>query len=165
MAVGDHLLRQIRVHRGGADADQDREVMHVQALGRAHVERGEGAQLLPDQMGVHGAGGEDHRHHRPVGGDRVVGQDQMRAALAHRVLGLALNPADGVAQRVGASGGVEGTVDVGRGVAHIGAHRLELGGRQHRRVELQHAALVLVLGQNISEVAEAGPERHHPGFA
>ena len=61
MAVGDGLLREIGVHRGGADADQHREVMHVEAFGRAHVERGEGAQRLAHQMGVHAAGRQDHR--------------------------------------------------------------------------------------------------------
>ena len=44
VAVGDALLRQIGVHRGGAGADQHGEVVHVHALGGAHVQRGEGAQ-------------------------------------------------------------------------------------------------------------------------
>jgi hypothetical protein len=37
VAVGDALLRQIGVDGGGADTDQDGEVMHVHALGAAHV--------------------------------------------------------------------------------------------------------------------------------
>src|SRR3546814_6486096 len=38
MAVGDRLLREIGVHRGRADADQHREIMGVEAFGRAYVD-------------------------------------------------------------------------------------------------------------------------------
>ena len=38
-AVGDGILREIGVHRGRADADQHREVMHVQRLAGAHDQR------------------------------------------------------------------------------------------------------------------------------
>ena len=41
--VGERFLGEIGVDRGGADTDQDREVMHVHAFAGAHVERGEGA--------------------------------------------------------------------------------------------------------------------------
>ena len=44
MAVGDALLGQVGVDRGRAHADQDREVVHVEALAGTQVDRGEGAQ-------------------------------------------------------------------------------------------------------------------------
>ena len=56
---------EVGVHRGRAAADQHREVVRVDALGRADVERGEGPQALAGQPGMHRAGREDHRHRDP----------------------------------------------------------------------------------------------------
>ena len=98
LAVGDALLRQIGVHRGGADADQHGEVMHVEAFGRADVQAGEGAQRLPHQMRVHAAGRQDHRDRRARRALVLIGQDDMGAAGAHALLGLAADAVDGAAQ-------------------------------------------------------------------
>ena len=49
-AVGDAGFGDIGVDGGGADADQDAEMMHVDAFARADIERGESAQLLAQQM-------------------------------------------------------------------------------------------------------------------
>ena len=49
------------------DADQHREIMRVDALAGADVERGEGPEALAGQPGMHRAGREDHRHRHPVG--------------------------------------------------------------------------------------------------
>ena len=76
VAVGDRGLGEVGVDRGGADADQHGEVVGVQALAGAHDERAEAAQALADEVAVHGAHGQDHRHRRPVGPDMLVGQDQ-----------------------------------------------------------------------------------------
>ena len=46
------------------------------------------------------AGGEDHRDRRAVGAERLVGQDDVDAAAAHGVLGLAPDARERVAQRV-----------------------------------------------------------------
>ena len=43
-AVLEALLRQVGVDRRGADADQHREIVGVEALGRAHDDRDVGAQ-------------------------------------------------------------------------------------------------------------------------
>jgi hypothetical protein len=59
----------------------------------------------------------------------------------------------------------EAAIDDAGGGAHELAHRLELGGGQHRAVELQQVALAGVLVQHVAEVAEPGPQRHHAGFA
>ena len=162
MAVGDRLLRQIGIDGGGADADQHREIMHVQAFLAAHVERGEGAQGLPDQMGVHRAGGQDHRHRDAVGPCLLVGQDDVGGATAHRVLGLAADPVQRLAQGVRPRlTHVASAVDDGRRVAHMGDHGLVFGGRQNRGFELQQVALGLVLVEDVAQVAEPGAQAHH----
>ncbi len=144
MAVGDGRFRQIGIHRGGADADQHRGMMHIQAFAGAHIERGEGAQLLAQQMRMHRACREDHRYRGAGRAALLVGQDDMHRAAAHGVLRLAPHPGDGVAQRVVAGLGaglrnVVGAVDLnGRG-AHIGAHGLELRRQQDRRLRVAAA--------------------------
>ncbi len=165
MAVGDRLLSQIGVDRGAADADQHRKVMDVEAFAGAHVERGEGAELLAHEMRMHGAGGEDHRDRRALAIHRRVRQDHVSAAAAHRFFGLLADAADRVAQRVFAAIGGEGAVDLGGGLAHVGAHRLELGVRQHGRIQLQQLALAVILVEDVAEIAEPGVERHHPRLA
>ena len=44
----------------------------------------------------------------------LVGEEQLGAPLAYRLLGLAADFGDGAAQRVGAALGIEGAVDLGR---------------------------------------------------
>ena len=93
----------------------------------------------------------------------------MDAPAADRVLGLALAAAQRLPQSLiagaGSPGRIEGAIDVGGGVAHEGAHRLELGIGEHRRFELQQPALALVLVEDVAEIAEPGAERHHPLLA
>ena len=181
-APGDRLLGQVGVDRGRPDADEDREIVHVEALAAAHVDRGEGPQALAHQVRVHRAGGQDHGDRRAAAVQPLVGQDQVLAALAHRGLGLAPDALDGVPQRVlrparvaaagiatgiaaGIAAGIKGAIDGNRGLAHEGAHGFELGVREHGRIEQQYAALVLVLGQDVTQVAEPGLERHDPALA
>ena len=106
--------------------------MHVEAFAGAHVERGEGAELLAHQMRVHGTGGENHWHRRARGIHVPIRQDEMGAALAHRVFRLGANARDGVAQAPLARSGIEAAIDLGRGGAHVIAHRGEFGVGQHR---------------------------------
>src|SRR3546814_18357200 len=58
------------------------------------------------------AGGENHRDPRVLGVYRLVGQHDMGAAAADRVLGLRLDTVDRVAQRAFALGMPEGAVDL-----------------------------------------------------
>ena len=165
VAVGDALLRQVGVDGGGADADQYGEVMHIQAFGRTDIEAGEGAQALADQMGVHRTGGEDHGDCRAFRGDGFIGEDDVGAAGAHALLRLAADALDGAAQTALTVDDLEGAIHHAGIVAHGFAHRLELGGGEHRGVELQQVALLGVFIQHVAEVAQAGFQRHHAGFA
>src|SRR3546814_2899223 len=54
---------------------------------------------LADEMGVDRRGGEHHRDPNPAGTDMLVGQEQFAAPGAHRILGLAADAGDRVAQR------------------------------------------------------------------
>src|SRR3546814_8719357 len=123
--------------------------MDVQALGRADVERGEGPELRPDEMGVDRAGGENHRDPRVLRVYRLVGQHDMGASAADRVLGLRLDAVDRVAQRAFTLGMPEGAVELAGGIAHQPAHRLVLAVEQHRRVEPQDVELALVIVEDV----------------
>ena len=169
VAVGDGVLGQIGVHRRRPDADEHGEVMNVHALARVHVERGKRAQVLAHQMGVHGAGGQDHGHRHPPGAHVPVAQDDMDAPAPDRGFRLLLDADKGLAQGVAVglarARGVEGAVDFHRRVAHVRAHRLECGVEKHRRFQLQQPALGLVLVQDVAQVAEPRYQRHHLAFA
>ena len=94
----------------------------------------------------------------------------MHAAAADRVLGLLADAEQRVAQRAIARRGIEGAVDLDRGVArcllaHMLAHRREFGVEQDRRFELQDVHLRLLLGEDVAEIAEARLQRHHPPLA
>ena len=162
VAVSNALLRQIGVHRRGADADQHGEVVRVHALRAAHVQAGEGAQGLADQMRVHGASGQDHWDRRAFGSLRLVRQDHVGAAGAHALLGLAPDALKRCAQLGLAMAHGEGAVHPAGGGAHGGSHRLELGVGQHGAVQLQQVALAAVLIQDVAQVAQPGLQRHHP---
>ena len=169
VAVGEGFLGQIGVHRRRPDADEDGEVMDVHALARVHVERGKGAQVLAHQMGVHGAGGQDHGHGGAPGADVPVAQDDMDATAPDRGFRLLLDTDKGLAEHVAvgfsAAHGVEGAVDLHRRVAQVGPHPLEFGVQQHRRFQLHQPALGFVLVQDVAQVAEPRSQRHHLAFA
>ncbi len=81
-AILEAFLGQVGVDRRGADADQHREIVGVQALGRADDDRDVRAQALGDQVGVDAAGGQDHRQGDAVGLAALVGQDDVRRSRA-----------------------------------------------------------------------------------
>ena len=89
----------------------------------------------------------------------------MGAAGAHGLFRLAADAVERVAQRVLALGGIEGAVDLGRRLAHVAAHGLELGVGQHRAVQRQHVALRFMLIEDVAQIAQAGAQAHHPRFA
>ena len=163
--VGNRLLHQVRVDGGAADADQHGEVMHVQHLAAAHVDGREGAELLSDQMAVHRAGRQDHRHAGPGRRGLHIRQDHVGAAAAHGVLGLLTDPVERRLERVRAALGVEGAVDLRRRLRHVVAHGMELGIGQHRAFQQQVVALLAVLVEDVAQVAQTGTQGHHPALA
>ncbi len=89
----------------------------------------------------------------------------MGAAGAHALLRLAADALDGAAQPALAVDDLEGAVHHAGVAAHGFAHGLELGGGEHGAVELQQVALFGVFIEHVTEVAQAGFQRHHAGFA
>ncbi len=164
MAVGDRGLGQVGVDRGGADADQHREIVRVQAFAAAGDQVAEAAQALADQVAVDRTHGQDHRDRRPLGADRLVAQDQRLAAAAHGFLGLL---ADALERHAHAAlgAGLEGAVDGAVVGAEMGPGRLHLAGGQDRALELEDPGLAGVLVIDVAEIAEAGLQAHHPPFA
>ncbi len=165
MTIGNDLLGEIGVHRGRPHPDQHGEIVHIETLRAPHVERGEGAQALADEMGVHTARGENHRDRGALRTKRFIGEDEMGRPGAHRFLGLAPDAIEGAAEPRFALGDREGAIDPGGRASHIGRHRLELGVRQHRAFELEQVALALVLVEDVAEIAEPRLQRHHPRLA
>jgi len=133
MAVGNGGLREIGIHRGGADADEDREMMDIQAIAAAHIERGEVRSCWRSRCVCTA----------PVA--RIIGIEARlaltfsslsttcTAPAAHGVLGLAAMRAMHPRSALSPPFGSKLPIDVDGGGAHIGAHGLELGRQQHRR--------------------------------
>jgi hypothetical protein len=109
------LLRQVGVDRGGADADQHGEVVHVQAFGRAHVDRGEGAQALAHEVECTAPVARIIGMATRPGAHRLVGQDDVLQPRARRPRPPA-DARDGVAQRRWRAAGCDrqGAVDLDR---------------------------------------------------
>ncbi len=169
-AVLGALLSEVGVNGGSAHADQHREVVGVQALGRAHDQRHIGAQALAHEVGVHPAGGEDHRRGQTVGPAVLVGQHDGGAAAQGRVLRLGADAFERRAQGVAVAGlrrrERHGAVDhrhaLGTDVLH---DPLVHAVGQHRAFQHVDVGLGLVLGQDVAEVLEAGLQAHHPRLA
>ena len=91
--LGEDLLQrlegEIGVDRLRAIAGQHRELMHLVRLAGLHDQADLGAQALPDQVMMHGRGGEQRGNRNAVGAGRAVRQDDDVVVLgAHGLLGL-----------------------------------------------------------------------------
>gem|GEM_PF-5273720 len=109
--VEDRFLCQPGVDGGGADPDQHREVVRIDAFSRAHVERAEGAQPARHQPAMRRRGRQDHRRGDVVGIRGLVGEDDVAGPGAHRLLGLLPHPHQRLAQGARAAVGGEHAVD------------------------------------------------------
>ena len=165
MTVRQRFLGEIGVHRGRAHADENREIMHVQALARTHIDRGEGAELLANEMRMHACGGQDHGQGCAGRADVLVRKDDVTLAGAHRFFGFGLDSLNRHAHGVFAVGDIERAVDVAGRVVHVFAHGLELRRCQHRARQLKQVALIGRFIEDVAEVAKARIERHDAGFA
>ena len=164
MALGDGFLGDIGVDGCRADADQNGEMMHVEALARRDVHRREGPQLLAHEMRMHGARRQDHRQWRAGLVDGAVGQHHMLASGPHGLLGFGGDAVERRGEIVFAVNG-EGAVDDRCPVAEIGDKRIPFRNRQHRRVENEVVALLRRLVEDVAKIAETGAERHHMALA
>ncbi len=142
--------------------------MRIEALRRADVDRGVGAQALAHEMGVHCACRQDHGNCRKSVGDALVGQDQMGVALSHRVLGLEADAIDRAGKcavlRLSVAH-LEDAVDLVEAAFKTFLQALIHAGGDHRTLQREDLRLLLVLRQHIAEVAEPRLQAHHAGFA
>ena len=80
--------REVRVHRFGAVAAEQREVMHLTRRAGLDDEAGRGAQALVDEVLVDRRQREQRGDRELVAVHAAVGEDEDRVAGAHRVFGL-----------------------------------------------------------------------------
>ncbi len=106
---------QVRVHRAGAVAQQQRDVVHLAGVTGLDDQRDLGPGLLPDQVLVHGGGEQQGRDRRPFGGGVPVGQHEHPGAGGDGLVGLQPTSLDGLLQRLGAAVHVIQTGDDGGG--------------------------------------------------
>ena len=168
VAIREAVLRQIGVDGCGADADEHSEIMRIETLRRAHIDRGVGAQAPADEMAVNGGRGDDYRHRGQIAADAFIGQDQVIVALAHGVFGFGANPLDRFAQRAFMRNPVaqrEDAVDFVEAPLEMLFHALEHAGRNRRTFEHEDIRLILVLGEHVAEIAEARFQAHDAFFA
>ena len=88
--VVERLERQVRIHRPGAVAEEQRAVVHFTCVARLDDERAARAAALADQVMVHASGSQQARDRRTDAVGVTVRQDQDGVARFHRVVGAAL---------------------------------------------------------------------------
>ncbi len=165
LAIHNRRFGEVSVHRRRAHADQHSVIMRVEALGRAHVHRGVGAQASPHEMRVHRRRREHAWNRDPLRPDIFVGQEDLALALAHRLFGLVADALDRGAQLVRPTACLERAVDFRRRTAEIGLQPCPVGGGQHRRIEHQHALAPILGVEDVGEVPEPRLEAHHIALA
>ena len=88
VAAGGEVLDgghgQVRVHRGGAVAQQQRDVVHLAGVGGLGDQPDAGARALLDQVLVHGADQQQRRDRRVVRVDAAAGQHDEPGAVLDR---------------------------------------------------------------------------------
>ena len=72
---------QVRVDRGGAVADQQRDVVHLAGVAGLDDQPDPGAGALPHQVVVHGAGEQQRRDRRVVAVHPAAGQHDQPGAV------------------------------------------------------------------------------------
>ncbi len=162
--VEQRLVGQVRVHRGGAHADQAGDMVRVARGAGLDDQVDVAAQAFAAQVMVHRAGGEQGMHHRPALLRAAVAQHHHHHALARGLRHLGADALDGALH---AFRGVVRQVDVAvLLVVRRHLHDLpQLALGQHRRVEDD---VVHRLGPGVEDVglpAQLGGQRHHAVFA
>ena len=139
--------------------------MDVEALGGAHVDRGEGPKPLAHQVAVHPAGRQNHGNRRALLRDMLVGEDQVSRAAAHGFLRLRADALHCRSEPTAARGRVEAAVDPHRLVAQKLGQAFEFAVGEDRRIQLQQRGLLGLSGEDVAHVAEPGEQTHDAVFA
>ena len=88
MPIGNAFLCQPGVDSRRTNANQNCEVMRIDAFRRTNIQRRERPELRADKVRVHGAGGEDHRNCGYRRTNAFIREDQVGIAAADCFLGL-----------------------------------------------------------------------------
>ncbi len=91
MTVSNRVLGKIGIYAGCADADQNGEIVRVDAFGGTDCQRTEGPQALRHEMRVHRASGEDHWNGDMCVTLMFIGQDDVLLTCAHGVFSFLAN--------------------------------------------------------------------------
>ncbi len=109
--VVDRLERQVRVHRGRAVSDQQRDVVHLPSLAGLDDQADLGALPGADQVLVHRRDEQQRRDRGMVGVTVPVGQDEDARTGVDRGRALAAHPLDRGGERLAAAVDAEPSVD------------------------------------------------------
>ena len=162
--VEQRLVGQVRIHRGGAHADQAGDMVRVARGAGLDDQVDVAAQALAAQVMVHRAGGEQGMHHRPALLRAAVAQHHHHHALARGLRHLGADALDGALH---AFRGVVRQVDVAvLLVVRRHLHDLpQLALGQHRRVEDDVVHRLAPGVEDVGLPAQLGGQRHHAVFA
>ena len=158
------LVGEIRIHRGGAVADQACEMMRIARGAGFDDEIGAAAQADADQMLMHRAGGEQRVHQQMIATRAAVADDQQFHAGAGCGFGVR---AQAQQRRAQAFFGGEIQIEIAVRIAEFRQQQQLplLALRQHRRVQHHVPHLVRAVDEQIAFLADLGGERHHAVFA
>ena len=95
---GHRGVREVRIDRAGAIADQQAEVLRLARLARLDHQPGAGARALANQMMMHGAGCEQARNRRVFAVHAAVGEHDYRRAVGDRLGSAAAQALERAAQ-------------------------------------------------------------------
>jgi hypothetical protein len=159
--VLDRLERHVGVHRGGPEAEEAGEVVHLARLAGLDDETAPRAQALADEVVVHRGDGEQRRDRGVVGVDRAVGEDDHLVSVEHVLLGLPPQAVEGPLHPAGL--GLEADRE-GLGLIVLAVHPpqpLEVLVVENRLLQLDHARVVGAILQDVAFAPDEGDEAHH----
>ena len=103
--LAERLEHQIRIHRGGAVADEHGDAVHAARLAGLDDDARLQARAFADEMVVHGPGRKQGGNRHTTGAGTSVGEDEDVRAGGERDIRLCTNSFDRGLETVGAVGG------------------------------------------------------------
>ena len=162
--VEQGLVGQVRIHRGGTEAEQAGHVVRV-ARGAGFQDQVDvAAQPGVGEVVMHRAGGQQGMHHRPVGHRITVAQQQHDDAFACSRFSLGADALDARLQAlVQAVGQIDQPVLVGV-LLHLD-QLAQFALAEHRRIEDDVVHRLRAGMEDVGLLAELGGQRHDAVFA
>ncbi|MNZ67067.1 hypothetical protein D3C78_853020 [compost metagenome] len=162
--VGQHFIRQVRVHRRGAEAQQHGEVVRITGSGGFDQDVAVATQAFFRQAVVDRANGERSVHRQLARGDVAVAEHQLGLARAHRFFSLIGDVADGRFQ-ADAFFVVEVDQLTVEAFALQVHQRTPLGGRNDRGAEDYPRGMLRRFLEDVALGTQADLQRHDDRFA